>query len=312
MSAPGRSQAITPETRSAEGSPVSAQAIAFECQGTPLAGIVHRGPAPGPRGVLVVVGGGPQYRVGGHRQLTLWSRHLSEHGFPVMRFDYRGMGDSHGSFRGFEHVDDDIQAALDEFQRQVPGLREIVLWGECDAASAILFYAHRDPRVKGAVLLNPWVRTEEGAARATLRFYYVRRLMEPSFWRKVLSGRFNPFASAASALRLLRQARGSSQPARPAARADGLSAALPKDLPLPDRMLAGFERFPAPLLLVLGGRDIIAREFDLLVGGSPAWQRQLSRGNVTRHDLAEADHTFSSATQRDQVAAWGLDWLRGW
>lgn len=288
------------------------QAIAFDCQGVPLVGIVHRGENPGRRGVLVVVGGGPQCRVGGHRQLTLWARHLSAHGYPVMRFDYRGMGDSHGAFRGFEHVDEDIQAALDEFFRQVPQLEEVVLWGECDAASAILFYAHRDARVKGAVLLNPWVRTEEGAARATLRFYYVRRLMEPSFWRKVFSGRFNPFASAASALRLVMQARGAARPAPPPALPDGLSAALPADLPLPDRMLAGLRRFRAPLMLVLGGRDIIAREFDLLTGGSPGWQQELGRATVTRHDLPEGDHTFSSALQRDQVAAWGLEWLRRW
>ena len=291
---------------------MKAETFSFDCQGVPLVGMLHPSENTGRRGVLVVVGGGPQYRVGGHRQLTLWSRHLSENGFPVMRFDYRGMGDSHGTFRGFEHIDDDLQAAIDEFQRRVPGLEEVVLWGECDAASAILFYAHRDPRVKGAVLLNPWVRTEAGAARATLRFYYVQRLLQRSFWAKVFSLRFNPIASFASAWRLVRQTRSSAASASATASSGDLGAALSLDMPLPDRMLAGLKRFRAPMLLVLGGRDLIAREFDLLTGSSSAWKQELELRTVTRHDLPEGDHTFSSASQRDQVAAWGLDWIRSW
>lgn len=170
-------------------------AITFECQGAQLVGILHKSDKPARRGVLMVVGGGPQYRVGGHRQLTLWARRLCTEGYPVMRFDYRGMGDAQGEFRGFEYVDDDIQAALNRFLVEVPELDEVVLWGECDAASAILFYAYRDARVKAAVLLNPWVRTETGEAKAILRYYYVRRLLEPSFWKKVLSLKFNVVGS---------------------------------------------------------------------------------------------------------------------
>jgi len=63
---------------------------------------------------------------------------------------------------------------------------------------------------------------------------------------------------------------------------------------------------------VLSGRDLVAREFDALITSSEAWQEQFRLKAVTRHDLAEADHTFSSAVQRSQVLAWGLDWLRKW
>jgi alpha/beta superfamily hydrolase len=48
--------------------------------------------------VLVIVGG-PQYRAGSHRQFTLLARSLAEQGFAVLRFDYRGMGDSTGAMR---------------------------------------------------------------------------------------------------------------------------------------------------------------------------------------------------------------------
>jgi len=287
-------------------------AVRFECEGEPLVGILHKPDAAARRGVLIVVGGGPQYRAGGHRQLTLWSRFLCARGYPVFRFDYRGMGDSHGTFRGFEDVDHDIQAAIDRFVAEVPSLEEIVLWGECDAASAILFYAYRDPRVKGAVLLNPWVRTEAGEAKAILRFYYLNRLTQPSFWRKVLSLRFNPVASLASALKLMRQSRAAVATAAPAPAAGGLEAAIPRDLPLPDRLLMGLRRFKGPVMLVLSGRDLVAREFDAVAGGSPAWQEEFRRKPVTRHDLAEGDHTFSSDALRTQVITWGLNWIRGW
>ena len=232
-------------------------------------------------------------------------------GYAVFRFDYRGWGDSHGDFHDFDSVDDDIQAALNRFKKEMPELDEIVLWGECNAASAILFYAYRDPRIKGLVLLNPWVRTVEGQAKAILRHYYLKRLMEPSFWKKILSGRFNPVKSLGSALKLVSQSRTQSSIDTPVA-LDLLASELPRDLVLPDRMLAGLSRFNGPIMLVMSGRDLIAREFDEWVRGSPKWQQQLATKSVTRHDFVEADHTFSSAAEREQVVNWGLQWLRRW
>lgn len=291
---------------------MSESAIAFDCHGDTLVGILHRPEQPRRRGVVVVVGGGPQYRAGGHRQLTLWARAMCDQGYPVLRFDYRGMGDSQGRFRGFLDVDDDIRCAVDRFCTELPELDEIVLWGECDAASAILLYAYRDRRIRGAVLLNPWVRTEAGAAKAVLRFYYVQRLLELSFWKKVFAGRFDPLTSVRSALALMRQARAGHPASTPVAAGPDLDAPIPRSLPLTESMLTGLRRFSGSLMLVLSGRDLIAREFDVLVGGSPAWQDALSGDRVLRHDLAEGDHTFSSAVLRGQVIGWGLEWMRRW
>lgn len=288
------------------------QTLAFNCHGDTLVGILHRPAEVGTRGVVIVVGGGPQYRAGGHRQLTLWSRVLSQAGYPVLRFDYRGMGDSQGSFRGFMEADDDIRAAIDRLFLEVPDLKDVVLWGECDASSAILLYAHRDSRVSGTVLLNPWVRTETVAAQAILRFYYVQRVLQPSFWKKLFSGRLNPLASARSAWRLVQQSRSQTDGAGSAGQQVALGAAIPRDLALTDALLLGLQRFAGPVMLVLSGRDLIAREFDVLVRGSAAWQAALNQRALQRHDMPEADHTFSSAAQRGQVVQWGLGWLRSW
>ena len=140
--------------------------------------------------VLVVVGG-PQYRVGSHRQFVLLARALSGRGIPVLRLDLAGMGDSGGEFRGFEHSAPDIRAAIDLLQHHEPQVREVCLWGLCDGASAALMYACQDPRVTQLVLLNPWVRTTEGQAQAYLDAYYGRKLRSLGFWRRMF---FHPAA----------------------------------------------------------------------------------------------------------------------
>jgi uncharacterized protein len=288
-------------------------AVTFSCDSMPLVGIVHKPAKVSRRGVLMVVGGGPQYRAGGHRQLTLWARRLCDEGYPVFRFDYRGMGDAHGEFRGFEDVDRDIAAAITCFKQSVPGIDELVLWGECDAASAILFFASREPDLHGAVLLNPWARTEAGEAKAILKHYYLRRVMEPSFWKKVLSLKFNPIEAMSSVVRIITRSRLAGTTALDSAALQSRSKSEPdRNMPLPDRLLAGMRQLNGPVLLILSGRDLIAREFATLIDGSGPWCQELENKPTTRHNFPESDHTFSSAAQRSAVIETSLQWLRSW
>jgi exosortase A-associated hydrolase 1 len=215
------------------------------------------------------------------------------------------MGDSYGPFRGFEHIDDDICAAIDQMYARLPGLRDVILWGECDASAAILFYAFSDPRVAGIVLLNPWARTEEGQAKAVLRHYYLARLVQPSFWKKVLALRFNPLRSLQSGWEVITKSRSGNRTWG----APRIEGALDRSLPLPDRLLTGFNRFNGPVLLIMSGRDLIAREFDEVIKGSPVWDAVLAAKPTTRRDIKDADHTFSSAAQRELVIEYGLAWL---
>ncbi|WP_426320366.1 hydrolase 1, exosortase A system-associated [Pseudoduganella sp. R-43] len=290
------------------------QALSFACGGDTLVGILSPAPGPATRGVLVIVGG-PQYRAGSHRQFTLLARQLAARGIPVLRFDYRGMGDSDGAARGFEQVDADVAAAIDAFQAAVPGLREVVLWGLCDGAAAALFYGHRDARVRGLVLLNPWARTAAGLARSTLKHYYWQRLCDPALWRKVASGRFAAGAALRSLLGMLGAARQPAPAAAPAQAAPAIprdGSAPPLSADLPARLLEAMQRFRGRVLFIFSGADLTAQEFLDMTKASRRWQQLLAGPAVQQHTLAGADHTFSTRAWRDQVADWTAQWVQAW
>lgn len=280
------------------------QALVFDCEGESLIGVLSGAALTAERGVLIIVGG-PQYRVGSHRQFTLLARHLAEHGIPALRFDYRGMGDSDGEMRTFERVGADIRCAIDRFFASAPGLKDVVLWGLCDAASAVLLYAHQDARVSGLVLLNPWVRTEQGAARVHLRHYYWQRLFQASLWQKVARGEFR-FREAAAALgKFALDAMGPGPSS--GSRVEGSPASASS---LPDRMEAALRGFQGSLLLILSGNDLVAQEFNDLAKRSRNWRRMLEDRRVTRHDLPEANHTFARRDWRNQVERWTEAWVK--
>lgn len=279
--------------------------VIFECREQRLVGMIHQTETASAVGVLVVVGG-PQYRAGSHRQFILLARHLAAQGIPAMRFDVRGMGDSEGAPRNFAQIDDDIRAAIDCFMASCPQLKHVVLWGLCDGASAALFYGYQDSRIKGLTLLNPWVFTEQGAAKTYLKHYYLQRLLSKDFWIKVLSLKFDYAHSAASLLNLLKQAAGQTDTRQ----TTDTVARVDENLALPVRMRECLRQFAHPVLLILSGRDLTADEFKETVKGDPEWQSLLSQPHVTRRDFAEADHTFSSAAWRDQVAEWTSTWVK--
>lgn len=265
-----------------------------------LVGILHVPEIPSDRGVLIVVGG-PQYRVGSHRQFVLLARALAKSGFAVYRFDYRGMGDSSGTPRDFENIEGDIRSATDHFFKAVPSLKEVVIWGLCDAASAALFYAPTDARVTGLVLLNPWVRTEQTKARAYITHYYPKRVLSLALWNQFRKGELNVLMAMKSMARQFFTAFKNGAPS--------LSQAAS---PLPQRMAESFARFRGQALIILSGNDLTAQEFTDVCRTDTSWARLLNSEKVKRKELPGANHTFSTKEWRDQIAEWTIEWLRAW
>jgi exosortase A-associated hydrolase 1 len=274
------------------------QPVVFPCHQETLVGAITAPQSPSETGVLVIVGG-PQYRVGSHRQFVVLARHLASHGFAVLRFDCRGMGDSSGAPLGFEATTADISAAIEAFQSQAPGVRRIVLWGLCDGASAALLYFQEtsDARVGGLCLLNPWIRSTASLARTHVKHYYGQRLLQAAFWTKLLRGQVG-VAALAGAVRNTRDAL--FNPRRSAA----------KPLSFQSRMAAAWSRFPRDILLLLSGDDYTAREFLEFAAMDADWLDAFKHPHLKRHDLAGADHTFSRASDRARVEALTLAWLQ--
>lgn len=273
-------------------------ALTFDCADDILMGVVSVPDRPRDTGLLIIVGG-PQYRVGSHRQFVQLARRLAGRGYPTMRFDYRGMGDSSGAARSFEDVSDDIAAAIEAFRHAIPNVANVVLWGLCDAASAALLYLEgdRSALVAGLVLANPWVRSEATIARTQVRHYYAARLFEREFWTKIVRGQIDPRRTLGGLLRTLRSARLDPQS----------SSNVPGSFR--ERMASGLAGFGGPVLVVLSGRDLTAREFEEHARAHPTWRELLAQKAVERCDIEDADHTFSSAASRTRVEMATVDWI---
>ena len=271
--------------------------LRFDCRGASLFGILTR-----PRGAsaaigVVIVVGGPQYRVGSHRQFVLLARALADASFPCLRFDYRGMGDSDGEPIAFDEAHPDIEAAVATLRERMPGLSGVALVGLCDGATASAFAA-RGVGACALALINPWVRSDAGNAEATLRHYYTGRIASAGFWRKLASGGIDVRAALAGLWRTaarvvrLRFRHGDAD--------EGLAA----------RMGRSLLSHACPTLVVLSGRDQTAAEFALAANRPGALRRALERASVSRVEVAGADHTFSAARWRDELAALTIRWLR--
>lgn len=270
------------------------RALTFACAGSELVAIVHE--SEGAECGLVLVAGGGQYRVGSHRLYVQLARRLAAAGHAAFRFDHRGVGDSGGDFGGFEHLAEDIDAAVGAFRAACPSLKRVAVFGVCDGASAALLAVPRLAAVDGLVLVNPWVYRPVLEACARLSSYYVARLRSLDFWTRLLRGHLDVGASSRSLggyLRELWRGRGG----------DGDAGDFVT------RMLDGLVQFRGRVLVVLSGQDLVAQQFRQLAGQDPNWKAALEGAQVEIASLAAADHTFSSREQRESFERFVADWV---
>jgi hypothetical protein len=106
---------------------------------------------------VIFLNAGVLHRVGPHRLHVTLARLLAECGFPGLRIDLSGIGDSRPlpgvlTFRESSVVD--ARAAMDELGATV-GVASFILFGLCSGADNALATALEDARVVGLVLLDP-------------------------------------------------------------------------------------------------------------------------------------------------------------
>ncbi len=239
--------------------------IVFTCEGAALVGTIDE--AQGTTGLLIVSGGN-ELRSGAWNGQALLAARLADSGFPVFRFDRRGVGDSEGPNGEFRSSGPDIAAALAAFRVEAPRVTRVIAFGNCDAASALML-------AKGAgfdalVLSNPWT-IEEGAAEAVpeaLRSHYAQRLKDPKALLRLLKGKVSLgqlFASLKSALR-----------------------PTPPPTSLAQEIAIGLTQFSAPVRILLASRDRTAQAFEA------SWDKADAR--IAR--CAGATHSYVEAEAR--------------
>ncbi len=227
----------------------------FACEGVDLAGSLD--PASGTTGLLIVTGGN-EIRSGPWGSQARLAERISAAGFPVLRFDRRGVGDSAGENLGFTESAEDIAAAIRAFRAHVPTLKKIVAFGNCDAASALMLAGGAG--CNALVLANPWTfdpepepaPEPEAAAPepeaaptpmppSALRRYYLRRLFNPAALKRLLTGKVKVTEMASSLV----------------------EAATPDDPPgaLALAMAEGLNRFYGPVTILLAENDRTADAF---------------------------------------------------
>lgn len=185
----------------------------FGCGSLKLAGSLDT--APGSTG-LVIVSGGNELRSGAFSGQSRLAARIAKAGFPVFRFDRRGIGDSEGENRGFRHSAKDIRAALDAFRALAPQVDRVIGFGNCDAASALMLMGGEG--FDGLVLSNPWTIDDDASdtdepqhTPKAIRSRYLEKLKNPAEIARLLRGGVNLRKLAAGLLGAAKSAPQASQ-----------------------------------------------------------------------------------------------------
>lgn len=168
--------------------------ITFDCNGDRLEGTHEE--ADGSTGLLIVSGGN-EIRSGAYAGQAAMAKHFAALGYPVFRYDRRGIGDSEGMNGGFEASADDLAAAVIAFREYAPQIERLVAFGNCDAGTALALF-HSDIAIDALIIANPWVieaTSEDDAPRppsaAAVRARYLARLKNPRSLLDLLTGKID-------------------------------------------------------------------------------------------------------------------------
>lgn len=166
--------------------------IFFEAGDETLFGILTRPTSDDARvGVILVYGGAYNMTANVNQMWLRTARSLAARGFHVLRYDYRGIGDSTGKAGVFDHrspYTEDLRGAI-QVMHDV-GLDRVYIVGDCLGARASLVCASDTDGIEALLMLVPMVRDatkgkdEEWAAEYSVT-HYLRRAVQPSTWKGI-------------------------------------------------------------------------------------------------------------------------------
>jgi len=241
---------------------------------------------------VVILNAGLLHRVGPNRIHVQMARSLAEQGFPVLRFDFSGIGDSRpreGAAPTADSVVEDIREALD-FMQGATGLGRFLLVGICSGADVALFAAMREPRVVGAALIDGYYASSPGFVVT----HYLRRLFSLRAWFRLLTGQSGVWSFVIDAL------------SAPRGRESPPPADRSKDYPT----IAEYREWV---------RSAIARGVALLLvytEGSPSLyhyrrslRQRMPRGRISVEHFDGSDHVFTLRTSQERIVRVISSWM---
>ena len=136
---------------------------------------------------VILVSAGLVHRVGPNRLYVKIARRLASAGFPVLRFDLSGIGDSRARR---DNVSIDERAVLEtreamDYLTKNRDIRRFVLVGLCSGADDAFRTALKDSRVLGLGMIDPCLYPSMGHSLRA----YAGRLIKPRSWLDLVTGR---------------------------------------------------------------------------------------------------------------------------
>jgi pimeloyl-ACP methyl ester carboxylesterase len=247
---------------------------------------------------VVILNAGIVHRVGPNRIHVMLARALAAEGYPSLRFDLHGIGDSDKPPNALPLLEAnlaDVREVLNWLEA-TRSVRQVILVGLCSGADHSALYAGSDPRVAGIVLLDPSIPRTAGYYFR----YYGTRLSRIRSWLTLGSDLTSRISDA---VRFGARRSSSSNPASGAPPIDSvevreyLKKAYQKALDEGVEVLAVFT----------GNRDNRHNYREQMLDAF----KGVAFGNKLQLEfLRQSDHTFTSEHQRQILIDLVVDWAR--
>jgi len=262
------------------------------CESEMLAATLDSGTEPT---ALLIVSGGNEIRSGAHGGMAQLAMRIAEHGFPVLRYDRRGIGESSGDNRGFLGSAAEIVAAAQFLPAQQPQVNRIIAFGNCDAATALALFGP-DAGIDRHLLANPWVietidkpdGEESLPSSAAIRSRYWDRIKNPRTIIDLLSGKID----FRKLLKGLKQA-----------------SKTEENSALSLRLRDALAHLDGDSRILLAKRDTTARAF-LAAWNSADFATLRRTSGIKLETLDSASHSFADQAARDWLTDRILNALR--
>lgn len=280
---------------------------------------------------VVMTNAGAAYRVGPGRLHVPLARQLAELGYPSLRFDINGIGDSAAAAPDKENdtyaatAFRDVSLVCDYLRTRQPG-RPIVLMGLCSGAYVAFQSAAQlpDPAIIESILINPlvffWkegmVINDTSMDQLVAWREYGRAFFKWSHWKKLLTGKtrtgfVGSIKRFSGHLKPLAEKVGkklvaSLQPARPSAQEEDLGCGHParQDLAGDLQRIASAGR---TLAMFVSDND--PGHFLMMYQARRKANQLIRQGRLQCHFIPNADHTFSTADARGRFHRMLIEYL---